>query len=151
MIDEFLVNEQETQLLFRDIQSLKEDKVTAEMIEHKCPGMLAVSPIPQPSEMLYAGCMFIKKVDAAEQDAIANTTAEDAEETAHEKHDHSKECMLSDVESNKFVCPFATIGIDWLIIKFFIIIVGICKIERRIQECSNKCRGGFLQDCMEGL
>lgn len=73
LIDEYLASDIETPIVFRDIQSVKEDEVLLELIEQKAKGALNLTHIKQSGEPSYKGRVCISKVIAEPSKANEET------------------------------------------------------------------------------
>jgi cold shock CspA family protein len=94
MIDTYLESDQETPLVYHDLQSLKEDDVVVAMLESKGAGKLGWTHLPQAGQTLYPGRLCIRKTgqDAAPIETGSNDaeTKEDIESDKSSERDASK-------------------------------------------------------------
>ena len=63
MVETYLESDQETPLVYPDLQSLKEDDVVVAMLESKGKGKVSWTHLPQPGQSLYPGRLCIRKLE----------------------------------------------------------------------------------------
>jgi cold shock CspA family protein len=113
MIETYLESDQETPLVYHDLQSLKEDDVVVAMLESKGLGKLGWAHLPQAGQTLYPGRLCIRKIgqDAAPIETGSNS-AETKEDGESEKSSEKDASNISSPKKKKQPKPTKTARFD---------------------------------------
>jgi cold shock CspA family protein len=99
MIDTYLESDQETPLVYHDLQSLKEDDVVVAMLESRGLGKLGWTHLPQAGQTLYPGRLCIRKT--GQDVAPIETGSNDAETKEDVESEKISERDASQISSPK--------------------------------------------------